>query len=856
MKKARIAALLAALALSALAPVLAQAKGPTVDKILFNARSQEDLGLMDVASGVSDVWNYGTDGAVFKRLPADVQSKLETYEVSGASYVGLLLNPYPNAAPYLTDPAKDATGKAEFNPLAIRKVRYALNWLINRQKVVDEVFAGSGTPVFTPVVPGQPNASRFDLVAQKQGMTASGDEARALADIESAMREASALPELVGRLAKQGQWWNFDGAPVTIRFVIRADDPNSRVPIGRYVADQIEKAGIKVERLEYDRSKASPLVNRSDPASYQWSMYTEGLGSNQTIAYWEMTISYDYAPWATIMPGGGNPARWNYQNAELDSLTQAVVNGGVKDSAEYWNKLLAATDLGMRESVRVFVAAKTSYLAANKSRFAARMAWGLGDGIDKWSMYTADVKPEASGPDKGKKVLRLTGFSSRGALFMYPWDPVGANGFGDTYSGAIIGQVSDRELEANPATGVPMAMRATWTGPVTGATPAPVPAEALLWNAADGKWESGLSYAKSPAGAAGAAYAYAKGAPTARSEATFSFRYGAWQHGRPVTQNDYRYAIAFPYEIAYNGGPADKAYDSSYASGVNPRLAAAKGYRFNKDGSITVWSDQSFPMDKAQLAFLMAPSLQVAAVNSGAVLPWEILEGLKALVSESSASGTAWSFNSSASTVEVDLLNPKLVADLKAKLAELATARRVPASLKGFVSPEEAAKDYRLALAWIEKHGHAYISNGGFVLDRYDPKANTGVLTAFRDPSYPFAKGYWTKALETSYSRVESIALADRAKGQDLAVTVKVSSVAYPRNTASPAAKAAVELSLMVGDKATAVTAKPAGPGTWTASFPASLLDSLPEGAYTIVASSSLGLGDAPGSASTTWLKF
>jgi len=851
-KRTRLAAIVAAaLAISALSSAQAQAKGPIVDKILFNAKSQEDLGLMDVASGASDVWNYGTDGSVFKRLPTDVQSKLETYEVSGASYLGLLINPYPNAAPYLSDPAKDASGKAQFNPLAIREVRYALNWLINRQKIVDEVFSGSGTPVFTPVVPGQPNASRFDLVAQKQGMTASGDEAKALADIDSAMKEAAALPALAGRLSKQGQWWTFDGSPVTIRFVIRADDPNARVPVGRYIADQIEKAGIKVERLEWERSKCSATVNRTDPASNQWNIYTEGLGSNQTIAYWEMTISYDYAPWATVMPGGQNPARWNYQNADLDSLTQAVVNGNVKDSADYWDHLLKATDLGMKESVRVFIAAKTSYLAANKSRFASRMAWGLGDGIDKWSMYTADVKSEASGADKGKKVLRLTGFSSRGALFMYPWDPVGANGFGDTYSGAIIGQVSDRELEANPATGVPMAVRATWSGMKSSPAAMKVPSDAVIWNSADKKWESGVGYTQGSAD-----YGYAKGAQTARSEATFAFRYGAWHHGRPVTQNDYRYAIAFPYDIAFNAGAGDKSYDASYASGVNPRLVSAKGYRFNKDGTITVWSDQTFPSDKAQLAFLIAPSLEVAAVNSGAVLPWEVLEALKSLVSESSASGTVWSFNTDSGSTEVDLLNPKLVSDLKAKLAELAKAERVPASLKGFVSPEQAAKDYRLTLAWVEKHGHAYISNGGFVLDRYDPVGNTGILTAFRDPSYPFEKGYWTKALATNYSRVDAIKVADRKQGQALAVTVDVSSVSYPKNLATPAAKATVEVSLMVGDKATTVAAKSNKAGLFVASFPASLVDALSEGAYTIVASSNLGTGDTPASASTAWLKF
>jgi peptide/nickel transport system substrate-binding protein len=830
-----------------------QGKGPIVDKILFNAKSQEDLGLMDVATGKSDIWDYGTAGNVFQRLPADIQSKLVVYSVSGASYLGLLINPYPDKAPYLSDPKIDASGKAQFNPLAIQKIRYALNWLVDRQKIVDEVFAGAGTPLFTPVVPGLPNASHFSLEAAKLGMNASGDEARALADIDAAMKAAASLPELSGRLVKGERWWTFDGSPVTVRFVIRADDPNARVPVGRYIADQIEKAGIKVERLEYDRTKASATINRTDPASDQWNIYTEGLGSNQTNAFWEMTIAYDYAPWASIMPGGNNPRYWNYENPELDKLTQAVVNGKVASSAQYWDDLLAATRAGMRESVRIMLAAKTSYLAAAKDRFLARMAWGLGDGIDKWSMYTADVKPDRSGPDAGKRVLRLTGFSSHGALFMSAWDPIGPEGFGDTYSGDIITPVSDLEFEPNPATGIPMPVRANWKDLKTGEEKIELPGGAVLWNAADRKWESGTVYTVDDQGNG----AYRTDArPTALSEATFSFRFGAWHDGRSIDQNDYRYAIAFPYDISFNGGSADRAYDPSYASNVNPRLGQIKGYRFNKDGSITVWSDAVYPLSKAELASLMSPSLQVSAIDSGAVLPWEVLEGLKSLVAEGSASGAAYSYNTDSHHTEIDLLNPKLVADLKAKLADFIAQAHVPGSLAGYLSPEQAVKDYKLTLAWIEKHGHAYISNGGFVLDRYDSVGNTGVLTAFRDPSYPFAPGYWNKALRMQYSRVDSVKLGDYDKGRPLAVSVAVSRVSYPQNTAAPADRAEVSVGIVVGDRETRVEAKKVAPGLFEALLPAKLVDGLEFGTYSIIAESSLGGEDSPGLGSTVFLKF
>ncbi|MEI6876543.1 MAG: ABC transporter substrate-binding protein, partial [Spirochaetota bacterium] len=671
-----------------------------------------------------------------------------------------------------------------------------------------------------------------------------------------AMNEAAALPELRGRLVKAQPYWTFDGSPVTLRFVIRADDPNSRVPIGRYVADQVEKAGIRVERLELDRTKAGGLVNRTDPATNQWSVYTEGLGSNETKAYWEMTIAYDYAPWASIMPGGNNKAFWNYQQPEIDRLTQAVVSGAISGEKGYWDNILAATNLGLRESIRIMVAGKTSYLAAARDRFATRVAYGIGNGLDKWSSYTADVKAEAGGIDAGRKVLRMTGFSSRGALFMNAWDPIGTQGFGDTYSGTIVKQLSDLELEANPATGVPMAVRATWSNLKTGTEPQAVPRDALIWNADTQKWEAGLGYSKDGQGQYGYQVTTPAAPLSAKSSATFAFRFGAWHHGRLVDQNDYRYAIALPYDLSFKGGAKALGFDASYASGVNPRLARAKGYAFNRDGSITLWSDAYYPMAEAQLAALMAPSLQVAAVNSGAVLPWELLEALKALVSESSASGTAWSFNTEAGTVEVDLLNPRLIVDLKAKLGEFIATKRVPASLKGFIAPETAVKDYQLALAWLEAHGHAYISNGGFMLERYDAAANSGILVAFRDRAYPFEAGYWVKALRTDYAKVESVTVGEPRKGQDLRVAVTVGLVAYPEVTAVPSDKAQVTVSLMVGDRVVAVNAKGGRAGVYEALIPAATVDGLPIGAYTLLAEAGLGKGDAPGFASTILMKF
>ncbi len=840
MRKIAAFALVAALATTAL---VAQTKGPIVDKILFDARTQEDIALKDVATGKTDLFNYTTSGNVYKSLPDDVKAKIEPYAVTGSSYISLAINPYPNKAPY----TGTVEGKLVFNPLAIREVRFALNFLIDRKQIIDEILSGAGLPQYTPVTPGQPNSSRFGLVASKFGFTASGRAEKAIADINAAMQKAAELPDNKGKLAKTGQWWTFNGEIVTIKFLIRVDDPNVRLPEGRFIANEIERAGIKVERLEWDRAKCFSLYLKDDPKNMAWGLYTEGWSGGQTYAFWETNIAQMYAPWYSNMPGQNNAGWWSYANEQVDQLTGDCVNGRVKDTADYYQKILKATEIGLNEAVRIFVASQTIYTCASKDRFTGRMVYGLGDGINKFSFYTADVKPEKD----GTKVLRETAFSSRGSLFLSAWDPIGADGASDIYSQAITQVLGDPEWIANPVTGIPLPMTATWSKVRTDigfegekvVGKIALPPEAVIWNAKTEKWESGTVYVDVKGD--GSEYDYKKTTEkpeyaVAWSTATYKLKGNKWHDGRAIDINDYRYAYARPYELCIQRSKDDKVYEESYAGSINPNLPRVRGVSFNKDGTITVYGNANYPMDQATLAQLLIPTLMIEASQYSTYIPWEIHEAIKYLVSEGSASKTTYVFNSNGDFSEIDLISQQCVADIKAKLAELAAKKQVPASLKGFVSPEQAVKAYNSAIAFIDKHGHAYISNGGFILDAYDAKNNTAVLIANRDPSYPFAKGEFSKVLASQFARIDAVKVAPYKKGTDLPVTVTVANVAFPAgsSTAAPKGKVAVTL---VADTETVYAATMLKPGSFEARIPAKVLDALKPGSYTLVVEASLG---------------
>jgi len=855
MKKSLVAM---AVALCLAAALGAQAKvGPIADKIIFDVRMDQSIGIKDTVAGKTDVFFYGLDGKTFRSISAADRAKLDVYAIPSGSW-SLLINNIPNKAPY-TVTTKD--GVTQFNPLAITKVRYAMNWLIDRKKIVDEILLGDGEPMFTPMTPGQPGTYRYNLIAAKLGMSNRGNEKKAIADIEAAMQEAAALPENKGKLVKAGQWWNYDGKPVTVKFMIRVDDPTGRLLEGRYIADQIEKCGIKVERMEIDRSKAGKMAYYSDPADYSWGIYTEGWGAGATRAWWDVTISQMYAPYYGYMPGGATEGFWNYQNKEIDDLAQKSGNGWFLTADEYWKDNLHATELGMKEAVRIYIADQIQYYVANKARFNSHMLYGMGDGLNDWSLRTADVKPV-----NGQKVLHATQFSARGGLFMSSWDPVGVDGFSDTYS-SIVQACTDMSTNEAPNNAKDISLRAKWDPKTVqtkivsgGAGKAPVgqiavPANAIIYDSGKKAWVSGEKYVVN-----GSKATYEKDDhQTAYSKATTTYIYGKWHSGQPVTIADLMYSTAFVYDWATKDGPDDKSFDDGLASQYQSTLPISKGVVLNKDGSFTSYYDFNWPMDADRTAANGVMSAKAGNPGRGTTVSWEITEALAKLVTEGAKSGTTYTFASDASMTEVDVINPKCVADIKAKLEDFIAKKYVPVSIKQWVTPDQAVARYKAAIAFIDKNNNAYISNGPYYISKVDMNANYIEFSAFRDKSYPYKSDYWPKALAMTYTRIDDVKVpATVQKSKDLSINVSVSTVSYPNGTSRAAdSKAKVTLALQLPDGTEKTfTAKYSKAGTFTGVIPKAVLSTLKPGAYTVVVLSSLGTKDSPAVTPTTIVVF
>jgi peptide/nickel transport system substrate-binding protein len=800
-------------------------KGPIVDKIYVDVRMSQEIGLKDAAEGKTDAFWELVTGATYSALPADTKAKLDAYAVPALTY-SLLLNPIPNKAPYTVKVGE----KTLFNPLAITEVRFALNFLINRKQIVDEILGGNGGIMFTMATPGQPGTYKYNLIASKFGFTPAGNEKKAIQDITSAIAEASELSALKGKLVKGKQFWEFNGEPVTLRFYIRVDDPNMRLKEGRYIAAQLEKAGLKVERVEVDRKKCSEVAYNTDPATFEYSLYTEAWSSGGTRAWWDNVLSQMYARWGGYMPGGDNPEFWNYDNFEIEDLTKKAQNGQYVTADEYWSYAQKAQELGLADACRLYLCYSQSYQVASKARFNARMAYGMGDGLNDWSQRTADVKPEKN----GQKILRQTQYSAKGSLFMSTWDPIGPDGFNDAYSLATAQCLWDPGAFQAPNTARDTPLRASWSkvqknlaydadGNLVGKIP--VPATAVLYDSASKSFK--------PVGAG----------KTSFSTATYTYKWGAWHNNRPITIADLMYAESFIVEWMTKDGEGDKYYEATYEGGARPLQETLKGIVLNADGTVTTY----FDFNHADTDFL--------AANGGLIwvtpyvfghpvgVSWDICEALAKMVAEGGRSGTAWSFSSDPAYVEVDVTSPKCLEDIKAKLQGFIGANYVPPQIKRWKTVDSAILDYKASIKFIEEHKNAYISNGPFFIANIDANANFMELNAFRNPSYPYASTYWAAALKSVNARVDAVNVPTPvAKTRDAYIDVSVSLVNYPAGTARAAdATAKVRLTLVAPDGEKKYTGAFVKAGQFQVKLPVADLAKLKTGSYTLVVESYLG---------------
>jgi len=678
-------------------------KGTFLDEIRFVQYLDENTALEEVRNGKLDLYYYRISSDRLK--DADSRDGLQIFESTGG-YFSILLNP---------------TNAGEFNPFSIREVRYAINFLVDRNLIVNELLGGYGSPMISNY--GIFSADYLGIIDVLESFQFRYNPNLANQIISEQLENAGAQ--------KINNVWHYDEEPIVITFFIRSDDP-ARKAIGEILSSNLESIGFIVEKEFGDLNKAFVVVYGSDPAEQKWHLYTEGWGSSGFTRYDSVALAQMYAPWFSNMPGNNNPAYWNYQNDLLDKITQKIYSGESETAEERTRLIKDATKEGVNESVRVFLASKVDQYVSNENLDGVINA--LGAGVP--SRFTP-INVQASDQSITIGVKQI---------YQGAWNPVA--GLTDTYSTQIWFTLFDPSLTGHPFSGKIFPIRTNWEIETDGPkSVVNVPADAIIWDSKSKNWKE-------------------VGPNTfAISKATFDLNFGEWHSGQKMNMNDIIYSTYFLLEWGSEKDENDKTFDSDYSPQAAQTAKTLVGIKPIDNDTIEVYTNY-WHFDEGEIASWTSP---------WSSMPWEIMAAMEKTVVDGKSS-----FSRSESLTKnvswLSLIIPNDARMIQSQLEEFKSSNFIPDALTDFQQITDFQIDrYQSSIDWINQHEHAVISNGPFYLEGYSPDSRSITIKSFDSSGYPLQQGIWNNFEHAEFPTIESVDIEELVqKGMKLDIPVKV----------------------------------------------------------------------------------
>lgn len=684
--------------------------GAWVDQVVLTNQESAEAAVSQLNAGDIDIYAYTVaEAPVYETLKAS--ANLDSYQIVGSNN-SLMLNP-----------AVFSNGK--FNPFVDPQLREAMNYLVDRNYIVQEIYKGLAIPKYTALTTVFPDYARYvDIVR--------GLEAKYAYDKDKANEIISARMEELGA-TRENDRWTFNGEPVTLTILIRVED--NRNAIGDYVANELESIGFTVDRQYKTFSEASPIWNQGDPAEGLWHIYTAG-NINPQIARDEATnFSAYYTPRA-----GPNPIYQAYQpSPEFDEAALALESnqfGSLEERRELFDQALR---LSMEDSVRIFLVDEASFSPRVKDLTVASDLAGGAQGSQIWGQTL-----RFEGKEGGTARIAQPG------ILVEPWNPLaGSNAIydampqrgtsdngviADPYTGLSWPQRLER-AEVVALEGLPMTKTLDWVD-LSFQPEVQVPADAWIdWDAANQKFITvGEKY---PDGL------------TSNTRVTVyypgdMFDKVTWHDGSPLSAADFVMNIIQVFDQAK---PESEIYDEAAIPGTDGFQNHFKGVRIvSTDPLVIETYDDAFQLDAETLIsnFGLYPNPTWWPQYAFGESPWHtIAVGYLAEANRELAFST-----DKAGALEVEWMNfvsgPSLEI-LKKYLDQANNESFIPyaATLGQYITPEEAKARYQNLDSFYSEHNHFWVNAGPFVLDEVFPVEKTISLTRY--DAYPDPADKWSR---------------------------------------------------------------------------------------------------------------
>ncbi|MDH3795085.1 MAG: ABC transporter substrate-binding protein, partial [Nitrosopumilus sp.] len=677
-------------------------KNTFFDSVKFIQYLDENTALEEVQNGNLDTYYHTISPDRLENYQD--REGLQVFDSTGGSY-SILINPAESD---------------KYNPFSNRDIRFALNYLVDRKLIVNELMGGYGSPIISYYSPTDPEY--LTVIEQLETFNFEYKPTFANEIISRVLEEEGAN--------KIENKWQMKGKQIEVIIFIRSDDP-VRKSIGEILAIELEKVGFVVKKDFGDLNKAFVVVYGSNPSDVKWSLYTEGWGRSAFVRYDSVGLGQMYSPWFSNMPGFNDPSYWNYDNEKLDTLTQKIYTGDFDTSEQRAELIQEAVVEGVNESVRIFLASKIDQYVVNEK--VSGIVNDFGAGVP--SRFT----PINAKSNHEEFVIGVK------QIYQGAWNPV--MGLTDSYSRHIWGIISDPATFKHPFTGETFPVRATWEVETAGSNKKiDIPQEAKIWNPALQKWKNVDENS------------------LATSKVTFNFEFSNWHNGEKMNMDDILHSLYFTIEWGTQVDENDKTFDTEFTPRAAQSIQTIMGVNPIDEDTVEVYVNY-WHFDEGEIA-------DWAVIWN--VVPWEITAAMEKAVVDGKLS-----FSRSGATSKnvnwLSLIIPNDANIIKNYLQEFKETKHIPQPFKeDNQNSEYYQKRYNSSIKWIETYNHAVISNGPFYLEAYSPESRTIKVSAFDDNSYPFKKGKWTEFEKVEFPSIKKIGMKKIIQqGDELAITIE-----------------------------------------------------------------------------------
>ena len=702
-----------------------------------------EAGVSRIQAGELDAHVFGwDDDSLFETIKADPNLDYVTFVGSSDE---LTINP--------AGPIFEGTGK--LNPFASPKIREALNWMIDRTYIAEELMGGLGIPRFFPIVSGFPDYTRYiEKVRELEAYYAYNPDKGQSVISEEMLKLGATLVN---------DQWQYNQEPVNIIILIRTED--ERKEIGEYLANQLESIGFTVTRDYRTSAEAAPLWRQGNPDDGEWNLYTGGWITTQIVR--DQGSNFEFYD---TNRGLTSPLWQAYVvSDEYDEITRKLSNN-LFDTMEERDQLYRrALELSPQESSRLWLADGLSYSPFKPGlKVVADLSGGI-QGADLWA-YTI----RWDGKVGGSMTL------ANASILTENWNPIG--GSNQVYDQMIMKATGDSAVEADPYTGLywperidhaelyaqeglPIVSTYDWMK-LNFVPEIPVPEDAWVdWDTQQQRFITAGEYFTTSVTARTKLVVY-------YPENLYDIR---WHDGSKFSVADILMAWILNWDT---GEEASSLYDPAQVPYLTSFQSHFKGIRLVQENPLIVeFYDDAIQLDAETTVYLYSPWFYpFYNFGEGA---WHTLA--VDILAESNGE-LAFSADK-ADAMEVDSINmiggPSL-GILEKYMNQAAEESYVPYSnfMSKYISTDEAAQRWANLQEWYRRHSHFWVGTGPYYMDKVFTVEGTVLLKS--NPNFIDSADRW---LTFGEPKIADVALEGPSSidiGGEASFDVKVSFMGEP----------------------------------------------------------------------------